>query len=89
MGVTCEPEINEYILTDDDKFMILASDGVWEFITSEEAVEIVDMFIEDGATAACQELIAAAMSKWEFLEGDYRDDITAIVISLPLPTSYD
>ena len=67
--------------------MILASDGVWEFLSSQEACDIVNMFIEEGATAACQELIAAAMSKWESLEGDYRDDITAIVVLLPLPGS--
>ena len=82
---------------------ILASDGVWEFVSSEvcvmtilytaltththhaprhiyhiniqEAVSIVGMFLEEGATAACQELIAAAMMRWEDAEGDYRDDV--------------
>ena len=29
-------EITEWELTPDDKFFIIASDGVWEFIESEE-----------------------------------------------------
>ena len=44
-------------------------------ICIQEAVSIVGMFLEEGATAACQELIAAAMMRWEEAEGDYRDDV--------------
>lgn len=32
VGVSSIPEIFEYQLTVNDKFIILASDGVWEFI---------------------------------------------------------
>jgi len=34
-------EIKEFELNMDDKFMILASDGVWEFLSSDEVVDIV------------------------------------------------
>lgn len=36
VGVSAEPEIKEWNFTQEDKFLILASDGVWEFIDSEE-----------------------------------------------------
>ena len=36
VGVIAEPVVTEYTITDDDEFMIAASDGVWEFIESEE-----------------------------------------------------
>lgn len=36
VGVTTIPEILEWKLTENDKFVILASDGLWEFIDSEE-----------------------------------------------------
>lgn len=36
VGITAEPEILELDLQKDDKFIVLASDGVWEFITNEE-----------------------------------------------------
>lgn len=41
VGVTSEPECTVKELTPVDKFMILASDGVWEFIESQDAVDIV------------------------------------------------
>ena len=33
-----------------DAFLVMASDGVWEFIDSQGAVEIVNAFIEQSAT---------------------------------------
>lgn len=32
---------------------------------------------------ATQDLIEAAATKWREVEGDYRDDITAVVVRLP------
>ena len=57
---------------------------MWEFIESEEAVRIVHGCFERGMDAAqsCQELINCAKDRWEIHEGQYRDDITAIVFRL-------
>ena len=68
-----------------DLFLILASDGVWEFIDNDEAVAIVGQFYDKGLPAldACRFLIAKAALCWRKFEGDYRDDITAIVVYLP------
>jgi serine/threonine protein phosphatase PrpC len=82
VGVIAEPVVTQQELKPDDDLLILASDGVWEFISSEEAVDIVGKNIEKGASKACQLLIEAAANKWHEEEGDYRDDITALVIRL-------
>ena len=82
VGVIAEPVVTSHVLTKDDDFVILASDGVWEFISSEEAVAIVGSHLHKGASKACQALIEAAANKWHQEEGDYRDDITALVIRL-------
>ena len=34
-GVTSIPEIREYPVSEDDRFLVVGSDGVWEFITNE------------------------------------------------------
>mmetsp|Transcript_7448 Transcript_7448/g.20721 ORF Transcript_7448/g.20721 Transcript_7448/m.20721 type:complete len:169 (+) Transcript_7448:1318-1824(+) len=83
VGVIAEPEITTHELTDEDEFMIIATDGVWEFITSEEAVEIVARHLDagEGASRACQCLIEEAAGKWHDIEGEYRDDITALVVT--------
>jgi serine/threonine protein phosphatase PrpC len=36
VGVIAEPEVQEYSLSENDKFLILATDGIWEFINSQE-----------------------------------------------------
>ena len=59
MGVSSEPDINIHELTEEDQFIILASDGVWEFVTSEEAVEVVSKF--ENADAACRQVILGIM----------------------------
>jgi serine/threonine protein phosphatase PrpC len=87
VGVIPDPETFVFELEKVDRFMILASDGVWEFITSGEAVDIVQKSLSSGADcdAACQVLIETAAKLWQREEGDYRDDITAIVVRFPLP----
>lgn len=35
-----------------------------------------------GASDACEVLIKEAMDRWKEKEGDYRDDITAIIVKL-------
>lgn len=39
--MTSEPEVFSHTLTPKDAFIILASDGVWEFVNSQDAVNIV------------------------------------------------
>ena len=35
VGVIAEPEVKVFDLNADDKFLIIASDGVWEFVSNE------------------------------------------------------
>jgi protein phosphatase PTC2/3 len=82
VGVIAEPVVTYHDVTDEDEFLIVASDGVWEFLDSIDAVNIVAKNLHRGATKACQALIEAAAEKWHEEEGAYRDDITAIVVRL-------
>jgi serine/threonine protein phosphatase PrpC len=88
-GLISTPDIFSHEVNDNDLFVILASDGVWEFIESEEAVKIVYDFYQKGAPAldAVRYLIAKAAVCWRRYEGDYRDDITAVVVYLQATTS--
>ena len=44
VGVNAVPEIGELRMTPEDKFIILASDGVWEFLENEDVADIVHPF---------------------------------------------
>ena len=36
-----EPEITHHVLSPDDKYLVLGSDGIWEFLSSQQAAEVV------------------------------------------------
>jgi len=78
VGVISEPGISVLELYPADQFMILASDGVWEFIDSQEAVEIVNKHakLEDGVRS----LVNEAYERWMQEEEGVVDDITATVV---------
>ena len=41
VGVIADPEVRRFELNPDHKFIVIASDGVWEFLTNEEIGHIV------------------------------------------------
>jgi serine/threonine protein phosphatase PrpC len=45
--VNCIPDIGIHLLTDKDKYVILACDGVWDVVSNEESTEFVWSVIED------------------------------------------
>ena len=82
VGVNAIPEITEMNLIEADKFLILASDGVWEFISNDQAVNIVmPHYQNNSAEKAAEALIREAMKRWQE-EDTSIDDITCIIIFL-------
>lgn len=81
-GVTCEPEMIEQDLTPKDKFMVLGSDGIFEFLTNEEVVKIVVPFWKEwNVQGACDQLAREAHKKW-ITEEEVIDDITCVIVFL-------
>ena len=82
IGVIVNPEINEYQLFNEDKFIVLASDGIWEFISSEEVVNIVkDYYLDNDIEGALTCLYKEASKRW-IMEEEVIDDITIILVFL-------
>jgi len=79
IGVVPTPEVSVVKITPADAFLILASDGVWEFLTSQEAVDIVARHSSPEHGAA--ELIKAAWDLWH-TEDIRADDISVVVAFL-------
>ena len=82
IGVTSKPEIMEYKFCEEDKFIMLASDGIFEFITSDEAVNMVkDFYLKDDIEGALNYLYKISSQRW-IMEEDVIDDITLIIMFL-------
>ena len=82
VGVIAQPEIFEYNLVNEDKFILLASDGIWEFISSDECVNIVkDYYLKDDIDGALSYLYKESSKRW-IMEEEVIDDITLIIMFL-------
>ncbi|RVW15844.1 Protein kinase and PP2C-like domain-containing protein [Vitis vinifera] len=80
-AVTAEPEITETILSVEDEFLVMASDGLWDVVSNAEVVSIIrDTVKEPGM---CSKRLAT-----EAAERGSKDNITVIVIFLrPVSTA--
>ena len=80
-GTISEPEVTEHILSEEDKFIVIASDGLYEFIQSEEVIEYVREFYErNDIVGCCEFLYKESCRKWLDEEEDTIDDITIILV---------
>ena len=81
-GVHAIPEVKVFEFSEEDKIVILASDGVWEFLNNEQVASIVyPYFFSKNAEAAAESLIKEAYKSWK-REENLVDDITCIIIFL-------
>eukprot|EP00445_Apocalathium_hangoei_P033813 CAMPEP_0203951986 /NCGR_PEP_ID=MMETSP0359-20131031/85737_1 /ASSEMBLY_ACC=CAM_ASM_000338 /TAXON_ID=268821 /ORGANISM="Scrippsiella Hangoei, Strain SHTV-5" /LENGTH=844 /DNA_ID=CAMNT_0050884797 /DNA_START=19 /DNA_END=2553 /DNA_ORIENTATION=- len=81
-GVLQEPEYKEILLQPKDEYYaIVASDGIWEFIEYEKAVDLSAKKLRlKGPRETARFMVDASRKRWEHCCGEYCDDITAIVI---------
>ncbi len=61
----CYLEINEYILDDKSRFLIIASDGLWEFLSNDRVCDIVFLYYGmNSIGGAVERLIEEATKAW-------------------------
>lgn len=86
-GVIATPEVEcTTINLAEDPFLILASDGIWEFLDSEFVAKAVAKKIKsDGPERTVAKLQREAKKRWKQEEGEYCDDITSILVQLKRP----
>ena len=79
LGVIPNPQIIEYNINIKSKYMIICSDGIWEFINNEQAMEIGNKYyLRNDPNGLCNELAKNATELWT-KEDIVIDDITVVV----------
>ncbi|XP_057533336.1 probable protein phosphatase 2C 2 isoform X1 [Amaranthus tricolor] len=74
--IISDPEIHKISLTSDSDFLIMASDGLWDKVSEQEAVDIVSMEKANNAMKCCKKLVDISFSRGN------KDDITVMIIYL-------
>lgn len=82
VGVTSTPQTLDVQLTEESTYLIMCSDGVWEFINDQEALDTVCKS-GNNAKQAAERLASLAWERWIHYEEDVVDDITVIIAFLP------
>ena len=79
-GVITEPQITEFKLNHNAKYMVICSDGVWEFLSNEDVRNLGNPYYQKGDVGSfCTNLLRRAVQTWE--ENDIiRDDITIVCV---------
>lgn len=83
--LTAEPELQHILLTEDDEFLIIGCDGIWDVISNQDAVSLVrrELRQHDDPEQCARELVNQALRR------DTSDNLTAIVVCLTSPGSRD
>ena len=82
LGINTIPDIREYDIYDKKpKIIVLATDGVWQFLSNEKVKNILlPYYDEDNINGAAQKLVRTALRMWETKNPDFIDDITVIIL---------
>ncbi|GLT91195.1 hypothetical protein SLE2022_090950 [Rubroshorea leprosula] len=96
--ISCSPSLHHHRLCSRDQFLVLSSDGLYQYLSNEEVVSQVENFMEkypdgDPAQHLIEEVLARAAKKagldfhelLDIPQGDrrkYHDDVTVMVVSL-------
>lgn len=74
--LSAEPELHETLLTEDDEFLIIGCDGLWDVMSSQGAVSMVrkELMIHNDPVRCSRELVREALKR------NTCDNLTVIVV---------
>jgi len=73
VGVISDPEVKSFTIGIEDKFIVIGSDGVFEFLTNEDIAKLVIPFYESNSPeAAANEIVKAAFKKWREVSSHFK-----------------
>ncbi|CAL9107557.1 unnamed protein product [Musa textilis] len=79
IGVVAVPEIKVVKITDNHSFFVIASDGIFQFLSSQAVVDMVSSFVDP--RDACSKIVAESYKLWLEREGR-TDDMTIIIVRI-------
>lgn len=89
VGVTWEPMLSSHTMSEKDLFLVLGTDGLWDMMTGEAAVDFVERYRlqRDPGMSCAEALTLEAQERWKAAHDEALvDDISvAILHFVPMP----
>ncbi|KAJ4794063.1 Protein phosphatase 2C-like protein [Rhynchospora pubera] len=85
--VTCNPDINSIDITDEDEFLILACDGIWDCMTSQQLVDFIheQLKTETRLSAVCEKVMDHCLAPPSSVHGEGCDNMTMVLVQFKKP----
>lgn len=82
--VTAYPDVMEHTVTPDDEFLVLACDGIWDCMKSQEVVEFVRRGVAEGLELdkICEKLMDNCLAPESDMTGIGCDNMTVLIVAL-------
>ena len=75
--VTSEPEVSITELVDEDTFLVIASDGIWDRMSNDEVVSFVDQRLREHSDP---QMAASQLANYAMINLRSADNVSALVI---------
>ena len=76
--VTAQPDVTELALAGDDEFLVVASDGLWDVLDSQEVIKTARRELGRGAS---EQAVAAKLAKLAVKRGS-QDNVAVVLVDL-------
>lgn len=80
--VTAEPELTAHVLAEEDRFIVVATDGIWGQMSNEDVVDFIAQHNSEPCQRIAEALVRHAASLWFDAGGESIDDISLILVRL-------
>lgn len=83
--ITANPDIIQHDLTDDDEFIVIACDGIWDCLSSQQVVDIVRRLLHDGKDLPdiCNQIMDICLAPDSNSSGGIGcDNMTVLIVAL-------
>jgi len=79
-GLIAVPNVVRWTLTTDDEFLLIASDGFWDVVTKDEAMQFVKKMISFDSNSICSCLINLGKMR------NSKDNLTVVLVKFVVPS---
>ena len=79
-GVISTPQVVEYTINKNSRYLVICSDGVWQYIQNEQVRDLGNIyFTKNNINGFCTDLVKFSIYSWEQFD-IVRDDITVVCV---------